>query len=115
MRILDAFVKAGSHYMTRAEWGCLDDDHRSWIIVEADDDVQAHHMVPPVLRSNAKVIRLFEFNGGHIDLLHQLPHEQFLQLRKLSYQQLLEVFSASANQVRDVVHRLLENASSASE
>jgi hypothetical protein len=58
--MLDAFVKAGSHYMTRAEWGCLDDDHRSWAIVEAMDDAQAHFMVPPVLRPNAKVIRLFD-------------------------------------------------------
>ena len=113
--MLDAFVKAGSHYMTRAEWGCLDEDHRSWAIVEAMDDAQARFMVPPVLRPNAKVIRLFEFTSEHIDLLHELPQERFAQLRKLTDQQLREFLSASAGQVHEVVIRLLEETLSAGE
>ena len=95
--------------MTRADWGCLDDDHRSWIIVEVDDEATANLMVPPVLRPNAKVIRLFEFEPEHLDLLHQLPPEQFVEMRRLSYKQLNEVFTAPPDEAMDVVHRLLEN------
>ena len=75
--------------------------------MEAMDDADAKGMIPPVLRANAKVVRLFEFTSEHVDLLHHFSHEQFLQLRKLSDQQLKEVLGTSAGQVHDIVLRLL--------
>ncbi len=114
MRILDAFVKAGSHYLTRAEWGCLDGDHRSWIIVEALNDADAKGMVPPVIRPNAKVIRLFEFTAEHVKLVHELGPEQFRQLRKLDDEQLLQFQTGSLEEIREVARRLLDKESSTS-
>ena len=35
-RAIDAFFKTGSHFFTHADWGCLDGDHKGWIIVEVD-------------------------------------------------------------------------------
>ena len=110
MRILDAFVKAGSHYLTRAEWGCLDGDHRSWIFVEAEDAADALGMVPPVIRPDAKVVRLFAFSTEHLDLFHQLTPEQFGQLRELTDEQLNELQDATLGQVRGLVDRLTRGA-----
>ncbi len=47
--ILDAFVRAGAHYLTNADWGCEDDVHKAWITVEAASDTEARRMVPPVI------------------------------------------------------------------
>ncbi|MDP3061676.1 MAG: hypothetical protein Q8O40_00475, partial [Chloroflexota bacterium] len=48
LRTLEAFIYAGSHYLTRTEWGCKDGQHTGWIILEANDDTAARLMVPPV-------------------------------------------------------------------
>ncbi len=57
-RVLNAFLKAGAHYLTNADWGCLAGEHTAWITVEADDDYQARLMVPPVIRRTAQVTKL---------------------------------------------------------
>ena len=28
-RVVDVFLKSGSHYLSRADWGCRDGDHKS--------------------------------------------------------------------------------------
>lgn len=70
LRILDAFLSAGSHYLTNAEWGCMVGEHTAWITVEADDDYQARLMVPPVIRKKAQVVRLNRFTPDQIRSLH---------------------------------------------
>ena len=66
VRALDAFMRAGAHYLTNAEWGCLAGEHTAWIMVEADDDYQALLMVPPVIRRTAQVTRLNRFTPQEI-------------------------------------------------
>jgi hypothetical protein len=45
VRILDGFMQAGAHYLLNADWGCEVDDHRGWMIVEANDDHDARLMI----------------------------------------------------------------------
>jgi len=92
-------VKAGSHYLTHAEWGCLDGDHRAWITVEAEDDADARRMVPPVIRSSTKVVRLFQFTPEHVRFLQQLTPEQFRRLQKLPVEQLRELSGLTLEQL----------------
>ncbi len=66
VRALDAFLRAGAHYLTNAEWGCQVGVHTAWITVEADDDYQARLMVPPVIRRTAQVTRLNRFTPQEI-------------------------------------------------
>ena len=66
VRVLDAFLRAGAHYLTNADWGCLAGDHTAWITVEADDDYQARLMVPPVIRRDAQVTKLNKFTPQEI-------------------------------------------------
>ena len=39
-RVVQVFLHTGSHYLTHADWGCSDCDHRSWMIVDAEDKVR---------------------------------------------------------------------------
>jgi hypothetical protein len=66
-RVVKVFLTSGSHYLTQAEWGCMDGDHRSWMIVDADDKKEALAIVPQFLRSEARVISLNRFSVGQID------------------------------------------------
>jgi hypothetical protein len=54
-------VEEGSHYVTHAEWGCLDDVHTGWIIVEADGPEEARMVLPSADRPRARVVRLTRF------------------------------------------------------
>ncbi|MCX6246234.1 MAG: hypothetical protein NTW10_00735 [Bacteroidetes bacterium] len=58
---IQVFRESGSHYLTRAEWGCMDGEHKSWIIVEVDSKEEARSIVPPLFRSVAKIIQLVTF------------------------------------------------------
>ena len=33
-RVVDVFLKTGSHYLTGADWGCKDGVHKSWMLVD---------------------------------------------------------------------------------
>ena len=66
-RAVEAFLMAGSHFLTHADWGCKDGDHRAWIIVEVDSKDEARGIVPPVFRSQAKVTQLNTFTMRDIE------------------------------------------------
>jgi hypothetical protein len=66
-RVVQVFLQTGSHYLTHADWGCSDGDHRSWMIVDADSKEQARDIVPPPYRSIAKIIGLNSFSMAQIE------------------------------------------------
>ncbi len=64
------FLESGSHFLTHADWGCFDGDHRAWMIVDVADKETARAIVPPGFRSEARVVELAKFElervGGAI-------------------------------------------------
>jgi hypothetical protein len=54
-------LEMGSHFVTHADWGCLDDVHTGWIVVEAESHEEARMVLPPSDREAARVIRLTRF------------------------------------------------------
>jgi hypothetical protein len=42
VRAIEVFHETGSHFLTNADWGCLDDVHKAWFILEAEDKEEAH-------------------------------------------------------------------------
>jgi hypothetical protein len=71
VRILDGFLHAGAHYLINAEWGCYDGDHTAWLIVEASDDEDARLMIPPVVRKDARLIKLNKFTPEEVRQFHR--------------------------------------------
>lgn len=49
-------------YLHHFEWGCKDDDHTAWAIVEAETSEDARQMIPWYLRDKARVVRLVKFD-----------------------------------------------------
>jgi len=74
-RAVQVFLHTGSHFLTHADWGCLDGEHKAWIIAQVDDKDEARSIVPPPFRHQAKVRKLNCFSVEEIDeiLYHHQP------------------------------------------
>jgi len=66
-RVVDAFLRSGSHFLSRADWGCKDGDHKAWMIVEADTKEDARNVVPSDFRHQSRVVLLHNFTLKEID------------------------------------------------
>jgi hypothetical protein len=74
-KVVHVFLTSGSHFLSHADWGCMDGDHRAWIIVEAGSHDEARAVVPPAFRHEAKVVRLNYFSLEKIEkVLAQHEH-----------------------------------------
>jgi hypothetical protein len=49
-------------YLHQFEWGCKDNDHTAWAIVEAETVEDARQFVPWYLREKARIVRLVKFD-----------------------------------------------------
>ena len=68
-KTVQTFLRTGSHFLTRADWGCKDGAHKAWIIVEVDNKDIALSIVPPAFRAQANVVQLNLFTLQEIDEL----------------------------------------------
>ncbi len=68
-RIVKVFLSSGSHFLTRADWGCMDGVHSAWLVVEAANKDEARLVVPPQFRSNAKIVGLNKFDLDQVDAI----------------------------------------------
>lgn len=66
-RFVQIFLATGSHYLTHADWGCMDGEHTAWITVEADSKEQARLVLPPAYRTQAKIVALNKFKVEKVD------------------------------------------------
>ena len=58
---VQTFLKTGSHFMTDADWGCSDGEHKAWIVVDLDTKDEAMLIVPPEYRKSVRIIQLEKF------------------------------------------------------
>lgn len=56
------FLETGSHFLTHADWGCMDGEHKCWIVVDVDTKDEAKMIVPSYFRPSAKIIELTTFS-----------------------------------------------------
>jgi hypothetical protein len=47
---VQVFLTTGSHFLKNADWGCLDGEHKGWIIVELDNKEEARNIFDEILR-----------------------------------------------------------------
>jgi hypothetical protein len=66
-RAVQAFMSTGSHFMTNADWGCPDGEHKAWFVVDLDSKEEALAILPPLFRKDAKVITLQRFSPQDVD------------------------------------------------
>ena len=70
-RVQAAFLQAGAHYLTRADWGCKGGIHKAWITIEANSDTDARLMVPPIIRTSALLAKLNKFTPAEVRVFHR--------------------------------------------
>jgi len=71
-RVVELFLKTGSHFLKQADWGCMDGEHKAWIIADVGSKEEARYILPPIFRSKAKIISLNKFALDDIEEeLHQ--------------------------------------------
>ena len=57
------FQQTGSHFMTNADWGCNDNVHKAWFVVEVDSKEAARDILPPLFRRTATIVGLQNWGG----------------------------------------------------
>jgi hypothetical protein len=58
---IQIFLKTGSHFLSHADWGCLDGIHKAWITVDAGNKDEARKILPSAYRSRASIVSLNQF------------------------------------------------------
>jgi len=66
-REVHVLLGTGSHFLSRADFGCMDGVHCAWLVVEAASKEEARMVVPPLFRSQAKIVGLNKFNVAQIE------------------------------------------------
>lgn len=55
---IQVFLATGSHFLTHADWGCEDGEHKAWIIVDVENKEEAKMILPSLYRQIAKITQL---------------------------------------------------------
>ena len=66
-RVVEVFLKTGSHFLSHADWGCKDGYHSAWIFVEVDSKGEALQIVPAAFHSQTKIVQLNYFTIEEIE------------------------------------------------
>ena len=66
-RAIQVFLTSGSHFLTNADWGCADGEHKAWIVLEVESKEDARSIVPPSFRPQAKIVKLSRFTMREVD------------------------------------------------
>jgi len=66
-RAVQVFLSTGSHFLSNAEWGCMDGVHSAWMIVEVDSKAEALGIVPPAFRQETRIVGLNRFSLPKIE------------------------------------------------
>jgi hypothetical protein len=72
VKAIDVILRTGSHFFSKADWGCKDGEHKAWIIVDVSSKDEARGIVPVSFRNDAKIVQLNAFSQEEItDALRQ--------------------------------------------
>jgi len=67
LRSIQSFLSNRSHYVTSVEWGCLEGEHKAWLIIKTENSDDALRIIPAAYRQHAKITRLHKLTGKEID------------------------------------------------
>lgn len=58
---IKVLLRSGSHFLTHADWGCKDGEHKAWMTMELETRQEALNLVPSDFRNRTRVIQLHTF------------------------------------------------------
>ena len=74
LRSVSILLSSGSHFLTNADWGCLDGVHKAWFFMDADSKEEALMIVPPAYRPVTRISKLNKFKLEEVNEL--LKHHE---------------------------------------
>ena len=57
-------------YLTHFDWGCMNGVHTGWAVIEAENEAEARLAVPPLVRNQARVVRVTKFDAAMLAQMH---------------------------------------------
>jgi hypothetical protein len=63
------FLSSGSHFLSNADWGCMDGHCSAWFVADVESKEDARQLVPPVFRKDAVVVGLNKFSMPQVGRL----------------------------------------------
>lgn len=72
-RAIEVFLRTGSHFLTRADWGCKDGVHKAWLTIDVDTRDEARAIVPSPYRADARVVQLNTFTMDENRIIRSHP------------------------------------------
>jgi hypothetical protein len=61
LRSVSILLSTGSHFLTNADWGCMDGEHKAWFFMDTDSKEEALMVVPPAYRKDTKITQTSKF------------------------------------------------------
>lgn len=74
LRAVEILLSSGSHFLTNADWGCMDGVHKAWFFMDAESKSEVLRIVPPAFRKDTKISLLNKFNL--IEVKELLKHHE---------------------------------------
>jgi hypothetical protein len=71
VRELDSVLGYSHELLNRFDWGCKDNAHIGWALVEAQDTATVRMMLPMSLRGKAKVFGVVKFTPDDVRAFHE--------------------------------------------
>lgn len=57
-RTVADFIDTGASEFGAADWGCHDNEHKAWLVVDAKNKEVVKRLIPPHYRSQSTIIQL---------------------------------------------------------
>jgi len=67
LRSIQSFLSSRTHFVTSVEWGCIEGEHKAWLIIKTGNREDAMRIIPAAYRQNAKITRLHKFTEKEIN------------------------------------------------
>jgi hypothetical protein len=67
LQAIQIFLTSGSHFLSNADWGCKDGEHKAWMMVEVENKEEARRIIPPAYRPDARIVAVNKFTRGELD------------------------------------------------
>ena len=73
-RAVEIILTSGSHFLTNAEWGCEDNVHKCWIMVDLNTKDEARAILPPVYRNEAIITKVKRYSVEKMNKAAKTEH-----------------------------------------
>ena len=67
LRSIQSFLSSRTHFVTSVEWGCIEGEHKAWLIIKTGNREDAMRIIPAAYRQNAKITRLHKLTEKEIN------------------------------------------------